>query len=62
MKASEQARFDSLYAKHVAALKRHGKADKTVDSYARTVRRIARVFDRCPDDLTASELEQYFLI
>src|SRR5699024_6060815 len=28
--------------------------------YARAVRRIARVFDRCPDDLTVEELEQYF--
>lgn len=60
MQSSEQSRFDLLYAKHLATLKRHGKADKTLDSYARAVRRVARVFSRCPDDLTIEELEGYF--
>lgn len=60
MQASEQARFDALYAKHLAALKRHGKADKTIDSYARALRRVARYVDRCPDDLSVEELERYF--
>lgn len=60
MQASEQTRFDTLYAKHLTALKRQGKANKTIDSYARAVRRVARVFDRCPDDLRVEELQQYF--
>jgi hypothetical protein len=60
MQAAEQSHFNTLYAQHVAALKRHGKADKSIDSYARAVRRVARVFDRCPDDLTVEELEAYF--
>ncbi|MDN5874263.1 MAG: site-specific integrase [Sinobacteraceae bacterium] len=60
MQASEQTRFDQLYAKHLTALKRQGKATKTIDSYARAVRRVARVFDRCPDDLSVEELQQYF--
>jgi site-specific recombinase XerD len=60
MQAAEQSHFNRLYAQHVAALKRHGKADKTIDSYARAVRRVARVFDRCPDALTVEELERYF--
>lgn len=60
MQASEQAKFDALYAKHLAALKRHGKADKTIDVYARALRSVARYVDRCPDDLSVEELENYF--
>lgn len=60
MQASEQTRFEALYAQHLTALKLQGKADKTIDSYARAVRRVARVFDRCPDDLSVEELQQYF--
>lgn len=60
MQASEQVRFNALHAKHLAALKRHGKADKTIDCYARAVRRVAHYVDRCPDDLSVEELEHYF--
>lgn len=60
MHPSEQAKFDLLYAQHLAALKRHGKADKTIDAYTRALRRLARCVDRCPDDVTVEELERYF--
>ncbi|MDN5939352.1 MAG: site-specific integrase [Salinisphaera sp.] len=60
MQASEQTRFEALYAKHLTALKLQGKAAKTIDSYARAVRRVARAFDRCPDDLSVEELRHYF--
>jgi len=60
MKPSEQARFDTLYAKHLRALKLQGKARKTTDSYARAVRRVAAHFDRCPDKLNAEDLKGYF--
>lgn len=60
MNATEQARFNALYQQHLTALKLQGKAAKTIDSYGRAVRRVARVFDRCPDDLTVAELQQYF--
>jgi hypothetical protein len=41
MNKSQQVRFESLYRKHVSALKRQRKADKTIDVYARAVRRVA---------------------
>ena len=39
MEASEQTRFDALYSQHLRALKLQGKAEATVGSYARAVRR-----------------------
>jgi site-specific recombinase XerD len=57
---TEQARFARLYDQHLAALKLQGKRPKTVDAYARAVRRIASHFDRCPDKLAAGELKAYF--
>ncbi len=56
MDSLEQARFDALYAKHLRALKLQGKAQRTIDSYARAVRRVAAHFDRCPDQLDADQL------
>jgi integrase/recombinase XerD len=49
-----------LYEQHVNALHRQGKADSTIDVYARAVRRIAKFFDRCPDCLTLDQLKDYF--
>jgi hypothetical protein len=56
--ATEQARFQPLYASMLRALKLQGAAKKTVDAYARVVRLTAAFFDRCPDDLTAEDLNQ----
>ena len=41
MEACEQTRFDALYAQHFRALRLQGKAEATVDGYARAVRRAA---------------------
>jgi DNA-directed RNA polymerase specialized sigma subunit len=60
MNKAQQAKFDSLYEKHVSALKRQGKSEKTVKAYSRAVRRIAEHFDRCPDQLKVDDLEAYF--
>jgi integrase len=60
MEQHEQERFDQLYAKHLLALKLQGKRSKTIDGYARAVRRIAGFFNRCPDNLSATELKTYF--
>ena len=60
MNATEQARFETLYARQLRALKLQGVAEKTVDAYARAVRRSAEFFDRCPDELTAEDLRVYF--
>lgn len=60
MTPSEQSRFDDLYQCHLRLLKLQGKSDKTIDVYARAVRRLARHFDCCPDRLTPKQLELYF--
>lgn len=60
MNKSQQVRFESLYAKHVSALKRQGKAASTIDVYARAVRRVAKFWDCCPDGLTQDQLEAHF--
>ena len=60
MKKSEQKRFDELYRKHLRALKLQGKSDKTIDAYAREVRRISAWFDCCPDRLEPEQLADNF--
>lgn len=60
MNKSQQVKFESLYRKHVSALKRQGKADSTIDVYARAVRRVAQYWDCCPDRLTQEQLEAHF--
>lgn len=60
MNPREQARFDRLYEEHLRALKRHGKAPKTIEAYARGVRRLATFVDHCPDDLDAEDLKSFF--
>jgi len=60
MKPKSQSRFDRLYDEHLRALKRHGKADKTIEAYGRAVRRLADFVDDCPDALNVDELNAYF--
>lgn len=60
MTKTQQKRFQTLYQKHISALKRQGKSDTTIDSYSRAVRRISDHFDCCPDKLTVDQLKEYF--
>jgi integrase/recombinase XerD len=60
MTKSQQKRFDSLYRKHLSALSRQGKADSTIDVYARAVRRVSEFFDSPVDELTREQFEGYF--
>ena len=60
MQVTEKARFDALYQKLERAPKLKGFADKTIEAYARGVRRLASYLDRCPDSLTKDELDGYF--
>jgi len=60
MNQAETKRFDDLYHHHLRSLKLQGKAEKTIDAYARAVRRIRDHFDCCPDQLTLEQREQYF--
>ena len=57
---AQQKRFNSLYQKHVSALRRLGKADSTIDVYARAVRRVSEFFDSPVDDLDREQFEGYF--
>jgi integrase/recombinase XerD len=60
MNPLEQARFNPLYEQMRQALVLQGKRPKTIDAYTRAVRRVAAYVDRCPDNLTAAELKDYF--
>jgi integrase/recombinase XerD len=60
MDQGETNRFNELYQRHVRLLKLQGKSQKTIDAYARAVRRIGKRFDCCPDQLTLEQREKYF--
>ena len=60
MEQAEKKRFEELYQKHLRCLRLQGKSQKTIDAYARAVRRISEHFDCCPDRLTVDQREQYF--
>ncbi len=60
MNPTEQARFRCLYQQMQQALTLQGKRPKTIDAYSRAVRRLVDYVDRCPDNLTADELKDYF--
>ena len=60
MDPAEQTRFDTLLFAMTQAMKLHGLRDKTIDSYRRTLYRVAGHFGRCPDDLKPEELKEYF--
>ena len=60
MKKAETNRFNDLYQSHLRSLKLQGKSQKTIDAYARAVRRISERFDCCPDQLTLEQRKQYF--
>ena len=60
MDPAEQARFDKLLDAMTQAMHLHGLRYKTIDSYRRTLYRIAGHFGRCPDDLKPDELKEYF--
>lgn len=60
MNKAQQTQYESLYRQHVSALQRQGKANNTIDGYARALRRVTAYFDASPDRLTQADLETYF--
>jgi integrase/recombinase XerD len=60
MKPEDKERFNRLYDQTLQALRLQGLRHRTIDSYSRTLRRVALFFDRCPDDLSTDELKRYF--
>lgn len=60
MNTAQKKKFNLLYQQHVNALHRQGKADTTIDSYSRAIRRITEFYDQCPDRLGQEQIKGYF--
>ena len=54
------AAFDRQYQTHLKHLKLKGLQPKTIEAYARAIRRIGAYFDHRIDDLTEPQLTNYF--
>ena len=60
MTKNEKIHFDKHYQQLLKCLKLQGKADKTIDSYSRAIRRVVQHFDYLPEALTPDNLKDYF--
>lgn len=60
MKEMSSAGFDRNYQLHLKHLKLKGLQPRTIDAYARAIRRIGAYFDHRIDDLTELQLTEYF--
>jgi integrase/recombinase XerD len=60
MTAPSEAHFKRRYASHLKHLRLKGLQPKTIEAYARAVRRIGAYFDHQIDDLTEPQLTDYF--
>lgn len=60
MKSSSEKKFNRNYKRHLQHLKLKGLQPKTIDAYARAIRRIGEYFDHDIDDLSQQQLTDYF--
>jgi integrase/recombinase XerD len=60
MKTHTAGHFDRQYQTHLKHLKLKGLQPKTIEAYARAIRRIGDYFDQQIDALTATQLTDYF--
>lgn len=60
MTKNEKIHFDKHYQQLLKCLKLQGKADKTIESYSRAIRRVVEHFDCLPEDLIEDNLKDYF--
>jgi len=60
MNTASSAHFDQQYQRHLKHLKLKGLQPKTIDAYARAIRRIGERFDGQIDDLCEAQLTDYF--
>ena len=60
MNATSTAQFEQHYQSHLKHLVLKGLQPKTIDAYARAVRRVGARFDHQIDALTAAQLTDYF--
>lgn len=60
MKPSTRSEFDQRYQTHLKHLKLKGLQPKTIDAYARAIRRMGDYFDHQLGNLSAAQLTDYF--
>lgn len=60
MKSASTTEFDRLYQSHLKHLKLKGLQPKTIEAYARAIRRAGEYFDHRIDSLTEAQLTDYF--
>jgi integrase/recombinase XerD len=60
MTSSSESDFKRNYQTHLKHLKPKGLQPKTIDAYARAIRRIGQYFDEQIDDLSELQLTDYF--
>lgn len=60
MTASSKVHFKSQYERHLKHLKLKGLRPKTIEAYARAIRRIGAFFDYRLDNLSEAQLLDYF--
>jgi len=60
MISSSSAHFDQQYQTHLKHLKLKGLQPKTIEAYARAIRRIGEYFEHQIDSLTEPQLTDYF--
>ena len=61
MTTTSTAHFDSQYQTHLKHLKLKGLQPKTIEAYARAIRRIGARFDHRIDRLSEPQLTDYFI-
>lgn len=60
MKPDTETHFHQQYQLHLKHLQLKGLQPKTIDAYARAIRRIGQYFDHQIDDLSSRQLTDYF--
>jgi site-specific recombinase XerD len=60
MTASSESQFKQNYQTHLKHLKLKGLQPKTIEAYARAIRRLGAYFDHQIDDLSEQQLTDYF--
>jgi len=60
MNSGELEKFKKLLAAYEQALRLQRKRERTTETYCQYLWKVAKHFDRCPDDLSAEELKSYF--
>ena len=60
MQSATTPEFDRLYPTHLKHLKLKGLQPKTIDAYARAIRRVGDYFDHQVETLTEAQLADYF--